>query len=297
MASIDNPTIDRIAAWHAIIGTARGAAHYANGLANQDSAARQVTSGPDAAAIVAIADGHGHARHFRSAEGSALAVNVACRVAARMAARIGAGEADVAAAVQDEFAQAIVTDWRTAVADQLAARPYTEREQSVLDLAGDGREIPYGSTLLVAMIAGHWLVCAQIGDGDLLAVGPDGGCFYPVAVDDRLDGQRTTSLCQPDATASFRTGSHDLREVPLLVLLLATDGYGNAQTDEPWQPGVGRDLAQLAAEHDHHWFEQQVPTWAQRCASAEGSGDDTTIALLLHPAAAALARNHASRDG
>ena len=40
----------------------------------------------------------------------------------------------------------------------------------------------------------------------------------------------------------------------------------------------------LAAEHDHSWFEHQVPGWAQRCASADGSGDDTTIALLLAPA-------------
>ena len=84
---------------------------------------------------------------------------------------------------------------------------------------------------------------------------------------------------------SFRTGAYDLREVLLATLLLATDGYGNAQADEPWQPGVGRDLAELAAECDHHWFEQQVPGWAQRCASAEGSGDDTTIALLLHSSA------------
>jgi hypothetical protein len=102
-----------------------------------------------------------------------------------------------------------------------------------------------------------------------------------VAGDDRLDGRRTTSLCQPDALASFRTGAHDLRQVPLAALLLATDGYGNAQADEPWQPSVGRDLAELAARHDRHWFGQEVPGWAQRCASAEGSGDDATIALLL----------------
>jgi hypothetical protein len=44
---------------------------------------------------------------------------------------------------------------------------------------------------------------------------------------------------------------------------------------------VGRDLAELAARHDRHWFGQEVPGWAQRCASAEGSGDDATIALLL----------------
>jgi hypothetical protein len=124
-------------------------------------------------------------------------------------------------------------------------------------------------------------VCAQIGDGDMLAVRPDGGSFSPVAGDDRLDGRRTTSLCQPDALGSFRTGAHDLRQVPLAALLLATDGYGNAQADEPWQPSVGRDLAELAACHDRHWFGPEVPGWAQRCASAEGSGDDATIALLL----------------
>jgi len=294
MASTDNPAVNRIAAWHIVVGSARGAAHRASGLPNQDAAARQV--GPDGAVVVAIADGHGHARHFRSAEGSALAVDVAWRAASRMAAGLSAGgrDAGLAAAVRDELAQAIVTDWRIAVAGQLAVRPYTAQERGAL--GADGPEVPYGSTLLVAMVAANWLVCAQIGDGDLLAVCPDGRSFSPVPADDRLDGHRTTSLCQPDAVASFRTGAHDLGAVPLLALLLATDGYGNAQADEPWQPGVGRDLAELAAEHDHLWFERQVPGWAQRCASANGSGDDTTIALLLHPGTAALRRNHAEAE-
>jgi hypothetical protein len=154
-------------------------------------------------------------------------------------------------------------------------------ERFVLDRSADTPVIPYGSTLLVAVITGRWLLCAQIGDGDMLAVRLDGGSFSPVAGDDRLDGRRTTSLCQPDARGSFRTGAHDLRRVPLAALLLATDGYGNAQADEPWQPSVGRDLAELAAGHDRHWFGAEVPGWAQRCASAEGSGDDTTIALVL----------------
>jgi hypothetical protein len=270
-------------AWHVVVGSARGAAHLSSGLPNQDAAASQ--DGPGGAVCVAVADGHGHSRHFRSADGAALAVDVACRAASRTAATLIAGaqdRADVAAAAQ-ELSRAIVTGWRSAVAGHLGARPFTPAEQSALDLAGDTQVIPYGSTLLAAIIAGHWLVCAQIGDGDTLAIGPDGGFFYPVAADDRLDGQRTTSLCQPDAVASFRTGAHDLREVPLAVVLLATDGYGNAQADDPWQPGVGRDLAELAASRDHHWFEQQVPGWAGSCASAGGSGDDTTIALLLRP--------------
>ena len=285
MTSTDNRAdgaMGRIATWHVVTGSARGAAHLASGLPNQDAAASR--EGPDGTVAVAIADGHGHSRHFRSADGAALAVDGACRAASEMAAALAAGAsggADAAGAAR-ELSRAVVADWRSAVTDQLAARPYTAAEQSALDLAADTPVIPYGSTLLVAVIAGHWLVCAQIGDGDMLAVRPDGRFFYPVAADDRLDGLRTTSLCQPDAVASFRTGAHDLREAPLTAVLLATDGYGNALADDPWQPGVGRDLAELAACRDRHWFEQQVPGWARRCASAEGSGDDTTIALLLH---------------
>ena len=284
MASTDNRAGEGAGAWHVVTGSARGAAHRASGLHNQDAVASR--DGPGGTVTVAIADGHGHARHFRSADGSALAVDVACQAGSRMAARLtravpGWREAALAGR---ELAGEIVADWRSAVTAQLLVRPYTVQEQSVLDAAADLPEVPYGSTLLVAVIAGRWLVCAQIGDGDMLAVCPDGSFFYPVTADDRLDGQRTTSLCQQDAVASFRTGAHDLREVPLAAILLATDGYGNALADEPWQPGVGRDVAELAAEHDHHWFEQQVPGWAQRCASAEGSGDDTTIALLLYPA-------------
>jgi len=276
-------TTDEVATWQVITGSARGAAHRASGLPNQDAVASQ--DGPGGV-VVAIADGHGHIRHFRSADGAALAVDVACRAASHAAAGLAA-DADAAAGDEEAaragrvLARAVVADWRSAVAGQLQVRPYTTEEQFLLGLTADTPLIPYGSTLLVAVIAARWLVCAQIGDGDMLAVRPDGSSFSPVAGDDRLDGRRTTSLCQPDALASFRTGAHDLRRVPLAALLLATDGYGNAQADEPWQPSVGRDLAELAARHDRHWFGQEIPGWAQRCASAEGSGDDATIALLL----------------
>jgi hypothetical protein len=273
-------TTDEVATWQVVTASARGSAHRASGLPNQDAVASQAVPG---GIIAAIADGHGHVRHFRSADGAALAVGVACRAASHAVAKLAADAAgdEEAALAGPQLARAVLDDWRSAVAGQLEARPYTKEEQFVLSLAADPPLIPYGSTLLVAVVTGRWLVCAQIGDGDMLAVRPDGSSFSPVAGDDRLDGRRTTSLCQPDALTSFRTSAHDLRQAPLAALLLATDGYGNAQADEPWQPSVGRDLAELAACHDRHWFGPEVPGWAERCASAEGSGDDTTIALLL----------------
>jgi hypothetical protein len=277
-------------AWRVIVGTARGATHDVRGMPNQDSAETQPVA-PAGGTVVAVADGHGHGRHFRSATGSRLAVRTACAVVDGLTAEAGGQpwSAEVAATLRDKLPEAIVTRWRDAVAEHLVAHPYTPAELSTLDAAGDGPEIPYGSTLLVALIAEDWLVCAQIGDGDLLAVRPDGGAWSPVAGDDLLDGYRTTSLCQPEAVTAFRAAAHDLRGKPLLALLIGTDGYGNAQVKDSWQPEVARDLAELAVGHDHGWFAEQVPIWAERCASAQGSGDDTTIALLLASDSARLA--------
>jgi len=276
--------------WHISTGSARGAAHRAAGLPNQDSVAWRTVTAGGGETVAAVADGHGHSRHFRSANGSALAVAVGRRVSSRLAANLaGQGaKAGAEAAVRSTLG-GLVREWRRAVAGHLAHHPYTAEEQAALDSTGDGPDVPYGSTLLLAVVCPRWLACAQIGDGDFLAVRPDGQSIVPLPGDERLDGLRTTSLCQKDAEEAFRVGVQNLDDIPLLALLLATDGFGNAQAADPWQPGVGHDLAELAAEHDHRWFEDQVPTWAERCASAEGSGDDTTIVLLLNPGATAMA--------
>jgi hypothetical protein len=285
------------ASWHVSAGSARGAAHHAAGLPNQDAVACRTPAAGGGETIVAVADGHGHCRHFRSATGSALAVAVGCEVGCVLAADL-AGQpagADAEAAVRSSPGR-LVREWRSAVAGHLARHPYTAEEQAALDATGDSVDVPYGSTLLVAMVSPPWLALAQIGDGDLLTVHPGGGAVVPLPGDERLDGLRTTSLCQPDAEEAFRVGVHNVAEIPLLALLIATDGFGNAQVDDPWQPGMGRDLARLAAEHDHRWFDDQVPKWAERCASAEGSGDDTTVVLLISPDASALAAQDAGRS-
>jgi hypothetical protein len=46
---------------------------------------------------------------------------------------------------------------------------------------------------------------------------------------------------------------------------------------------VSADLAELITDRSPEWLAGQLPVWASRCASAEGSADDTTIALLIAP--------------
>jgi serine/threonine protein phosphatase PrpC len=252
--------------------------------------------------VAAVADGHGHIRHLRSARGSKLAVKIGCRVAQELADRLESANGIFAqqdsagtAAVTDQeitklaeefLVPAVVSRWREAVLADVKADPFTDAEQTHRH-AGDDATIAYGSTLLLAMVLHGWLILAQIGDGDVVGVRGDGRAIEPVPTDPQLDGLVTTSLCGSDPRADFRVAAVDTAHSQLVAVLLATDGYGNAQVVERWPSAFSEDLAWMLRDREVNWLASQLPSWAARCASADGSADDTTVALLLSPTAAA----------
>jgi Protein phosphatase 2C len=270
--------------WHVLTASERGAAHDASDKPNQDAVAAAALG--SRGALAAVADGHGHGRHFRSARGSRLAVTIACQavqgLAWRLDAMVAGGQAE------DEIRQilvpAIAGQWRDAVRADAEADPFTPDEDEVR--GDDDAMIAYGTTLLLAIVWGDWLLLAQIGDGDILGILPDGGAVLPMPADPLLDGRHTTSLCTPGAEDAFRVAAIDTSRLPMAGVMLTTDGYGNAQASEAWEGAVSADLAGLIAAHPPEWLAGQLPAWARRCASADGSADDTSIALLVAPAAA-----------
>jgi hypothetical protein len=285
------PAHDTPGGWLALTATQIGAMHEATGLPNQDAVAtRQIGQG---GLVAAVADGHGHHRHFRSARGSELAVAVACAATQELAERLDGFESaeQIESGALRDLPPDITGRWRASVLDDLAAEPFTAEEEAAR-AAGDPALIAYGSTLLLAVAGRKWLVLIQIGDGDVVGIRPDGRALLPVPGDPSLDGRQTTSLCGPRAEEEFRVAVVDTAGTPLLGLLLATDGYGNAQVADPWPDVVSADLAELIVDRSPEWLAGQLPVWASRCASAEGSADDTTIALLIapHPGASGPSR-------
>ena len=280
------PAPDRAGGWRTATATERGAAHRAAGIPNQDAVATIPLA--NGGMVAAVADGHGHSRHFRSARGAQLAVSIACQAARDLATRPGwPGPGQEEEELRRALAPGIVARWRDAVLADVAAEPFTGPENAVR--RGDDATIPYGTTLLLAIGQGQRLLLAQIGDGDIVGIGPAGTALRPVPGDPMLDGRRTTSLCSPRAAGSFRVAAASLAGTPLLGVLLATDGYGNAQVAQAWEAVVSADLAALIPAHPVPWLAGRLPEWASRCASLDGSGDDTTLALLLAPAGAAPA--------
>ncbi|HET7016520.1 MAG TPA: protein phosphatase 2C domain-containing protein [Streptosporangiaceae bacterium] len=296
---------DRRPGWIALTASERGASHVAVKTPNQDAVAVEPIG--LTGLVAAVADGHGHTRHLRSARGSKLAVEIGCQVSLEIAELLEPGDdpadaastddprasgsaADLAGTgkrlaelAEDLLVPEIVARWRAAVLDDVAKDPFSEAEQE-RRRKGDDETIAYGSTLLLCIALPDWLILAQIGDGDVIGVRIDGSLELPVPMDPALDGLVTTSLCGKDPISDFRVAVVSAAQTPLLALMLATDGYGNAQMLEEWPTSFSKDMAWLLRERDTAWIETQLPTWAARCASADGSADDTTVALLISPA-------------
>ena len=279
---------DRRPGWIALTASERGASHVAVKTPNQDAVAVEPIG--LTGLVAAVADGHGHTRHLRSARGSKLAVEIGCQVSLEIAELLEPGDSSSAGAgkrlyelAEDLLVPEIVARWRAAVLDDVAKDPFSEAEEE-RRRKGDDETIAYGSTLLLCIALPDWLILAQIGDGDVIGVRIDGTLELPVPLDPALDGLVTTSLCGKNPIADFRVAVVSAAQTPLLALMLATDGYGNAQMLEEWPTSFSKDMAWLLRERDTAWIETQLPTWAARCASADGSADDTTVALLISPA-------------
>jgi hypothetical protein len=272
--------------WEIYSASVIGADHVRAGSPNQDAVG---TRQFDLAAggrlpVFAVADGHGHARHFRSDRGSRLAVAAATSVAQGWAAGLpGSGIPTAEAAGQ--LVRDIVGRWRELVAADLAADPITRAGAAAM-LPDDPPEIAYGATLLLGVLTAQVAVLGQIGDGEMVLVLPDGRALEPVPGDSRLDGTKTTSICQPDAISAFRVALVNLARTPVFAVLAATDGYGNAQADDNWRPTLAADLVRLGSERGIGWIGGQLADWAAACASSDGSADDCTIALALNASVA-----------
>ncbi|HTL84227.1 MAG TPA: PP2C family serine/threonine-protein phosphatase [Acidimicrobiia bacterium] len=262
--------------WDVLDASVRGSAHVQRGLPNQDAIATRVIA-DGRGAIAAVSDGHGGERYVRSDVGSQLAVEIACDALSRWT--IDVQNADAAEReLRDRIVPEITAAWRARVQEHLAANPFTDEERARGNAPLDDQPlVSYGATLLVALAAERSLALAQLGDGDILLVrGND--VQLPIEPDARLVASQTTSLCLQTADDDFRCAVlADIENVDLV--LMSTDGYANSFANDDWEHEVGRDLRARVTELGTDAVRLQLPAWVGE--SAQASGDDTSVALLV----------------
>jgi serine/threonine protein phosphatase PrpC len=292
--------------WHVLGASVRGAAHIRAGLANQDAMQVELADGCKLPAILAVSDGHGSAKCFRSDIGSQLAVKVAAEVLREFAAASAIGE--MPAGQIEQLAVGlpgqIVSLWRDAIGKHWQANPITDQEWSAMDpdvqtkvrqtLESGKPFIAYGATLVSAMLGRNYMVSLQLGDGEILAATRDRAAGdsvagnavtadvqQPIAADPALIANETTSLCQDDAERNFRVRVQQGGAPPALILL-ATDGYPNSFATPEGFRQVASDLLAMLDQEGFEPIAQALPGWLEE-ASQQGSGDDVSVAILYAP--------------
>jgi len=278
--------------WTAMSATVRGTWHEKTGQKNQDAVRLKIRHGQTGFLVMAVSDGHGSARSFRSDRGAALAVECALRLGEKFAVRFGhdAPISLVRGQMRRKWWHYLLADWRKAVRADILAHPF-----SPLDFAAfpepppdttPGREWPfgaylaYGATLLFVMATRHYTIYAQIGDGDILAVSTDGTVSRPLARHHEFFANQSASLCTHGAIREFQVSVVPARRDPPAAILLSSDGYANCFGSDDGFFKVGSDLLAYAREQGPGFISSQIDGWLRE-SSREGSGDDITLALAF----------------
>lgn len=273
-------------AWICLGGRVRGAAHVRAGLPCQD-AVEWTRAAPRR---MALADGHGSPRSFRSDRGARFAVRAALEASATVDP--SAPWSALKPWLEERLPREIVRRWREAVDADLAEAPLNEDESRLLKLATPDdprRALAYGSTLLLVAATDAFVYCLQLGDGDILAVADAGEVFRPLPEDPRLFANETTSLCMENAWREARVALLPPGEPPAL-LLAATDGYANSFRDRAGFERAGPDFLALLREEGVGYVEAHLEEWLDESSRA-GSGDDIALGLLYRPATGAPAES------
>jgi len=287
MAEPTHPAI-----WRALGATTRGSAHERSGLPNQDHInwypKRPGRYGPPM--VVAVADGHGSAKSFRSDIGAELATR-RTKLAVRQLLKSNFPNLEplmVKRLLEERLPRDLVLGWTAAVDQHLADNPIKDEEYRRLeDKEGPAARqkveanpyLIYGATLLVTLVIEAFAAYFQLGDGDILVVSDQGEVSRPLPKDERLIANETTSLCTHMAWQDFRTGFQTFAGLPPALILMSTDGYTNSFRDEASFLKVGSDLLEMLRTDGVHSVRCGMKGWLEE-ASRSGSGDDITLGMI-----------------
>jgi hypothetical protein len=276
--------------WSAISASVRGASHEKNGQPNQDAVRLKSPVRAGQALLMAVADGHGSTRSFRSDRGSALAAECALTELERLVKRLGpdAPLSRVRQQAKHFWPKQMIVSWKKAVRADVAAKPFTQLDFAAFPDAPPAvkpdEELPlianlaYGATLVAVAITRRYILYSQLGDGDILAVRPDGRVSRPLPRRHEFMANQTTSLCSFQAHREFQIRVEPTRGAAPALVMISTDGYANCFGNDREFFRVGADFLNYLRESGTEFVREKLGGWLSQ-SSHDGSGDDITVGL------------------
>ena len=272
-----------------------GASHRRKGIVCQDyslTASFRSRSGVPIK-LMAVADGHGGKRYWRSHVGSKLACEIAIQQARKeLGKRLLSWSAPSSSSLANwhqwlkrELPEKIVQDWRMAVANE-----WQKFEKSAEQEAEGFSLYTYGSTLGLVVLTPHWWGCAGIGDWDLARIKMNAteasSNSELINQEDSFErpGESTFSLCKSDALLHFAERSSvqsiDPDEQPF-ALMLCTDGIRKSCASDDDFLALAEYLVSEASGSGADGESTALDVGLNRITT-EGSGDDVSVAIDIH---------------
>lgn len=246
----------------------RGSSHVRSNMPNQDALGHARRGDWT---FLAVADGHGSSRHYRSDRGAVFAVET---VLSLLADVTRARMPDELGRALPTLAQDLVAGWRQRVEADIRLSPVRERP-------GFESHAVYGATCVAAALGPDTALFLQIGDGDVLAAGEAGDVDRAIPFDPHLIGPGTYSLCQPDAVDRIHlrlfAAPHPLSQ-PRFVMA-CTDGLSKSYPEDSQFLAVVRHVRETLRTTELPALLGQLEPWLAE-VSGRGSRDDVTIAVF-----------------
>jgi serine/threonine protein phosphatase PrpC len=276
--------------WQVISATVRGASHQRADTPNQDSILVVRESSTGLPIILSLSDGHGSDKCFRSHRGSRFAVQIGAELMREvLQSDPMKGEEEM----KSELPLAFARRWNAMVAADLERQPLSKEELDRLEAKDNihARQaveayppLAYGATSLTVALTQSFILFLQLGDGEILTVSETGEITKPVAEDERLLANETTSLCAKNAAADFRISFQFITNVLPALILLSTDGYANSFRDDAGFQKVGSDVLEMLRADGFDAVNRSVQGWLEE-ATRMGSGDDCTLGIICRMSA------------
>ena len=272
-----------------------GARHFDNKKPKQDYSGHFSTK---EYSIIAVSDGHGGDRYFRSDIGSKIAVEAALKCIKKCLSEVDEENRQVfvnsllikntsensKTALISRLIESIVSYWNNEVSSLLKKNPFAETELlsldedvriKMMDKNSDYRFKAYGATLIAAVVgAGFWFAF-QIGDGTFV-IKNNGEYSQPIELDERCVGQYTTSICDASAVKLFHyTWGYETPD----AIFIATDGL-----DESFASlnGLYKFYDNVIKNSLENWEENAIELQEYLPElSRKGSRDDISLAWII----------------
>lgn len=277
--------------WQVIGRSIRGILHERVSLPKQDEIGWEIGEGSCQTIILAVSDGHGSESHFRSQIGARLAVEATKKSFGILLKNIDNLKtySSIKSWAEKHLPINIYKFWKDSVADHIYNHQFETNELSQLKEKVSIIKLKqiildpiraYGATIMGVMITDDFIICIQLGDGDIVFVSDNGDTTKPIPEDERIWGNYTTSLCSRKAWKDFYVHFHPINNTIPALIMVSTDGLSNSYPDEKDFINLSSKFLESIRSDGIKKVDEGLEDWLKD-VSCEGSEDDITLGLIF----------------